>query len=169
MGKITAMASKAPLALAAVLFVLGLGGLAYTMLNSQETVASGGRLIVAQRPTAAPTLAIREAGATGAPAELNVTATAVPEATAKPAPEPPAAVAGTTAEAQPTPKPEPEPFSGAFAAGVAADGSAPVGSTPIPPVRVGMIGRDAEDETPTATPSPTPAGDAETEGAESGE
>jgi len=145
------MASRAPLVLAAALFVLGIAGLVQTVRQTSNVAAPTPLSDLALRPLVPTSTA---PGSTAVPLEAVSDGPTVSEPTAQPT----AAVLAIAAqEATPVPTKEPAPapasFGGAFAAGVASDGGETVPalatSAPLNPLRFGMIGRDAAIETPT--------------------
>ncbi len=169
------MASRAPLVLAAALFVLGIAGLVQTVRQTSNVAAPTPLSDLAFRP-----LASASTGPGSTASALDAPVGDSPSVS-EPLAQPTAAVLAITAqEASPVPTkepaPAPTPFGGAFAAGVAADGGETVPafatSTLLHPLLFGMIGRDAASETPTpaeaeaSAPAPAPEV-AETPAAES--
>lgn len=137
------MWNRAPLALAAGLFILGAAGLLATATHSWETTAYLG--IGRNEPTAAPP-DMRSAQAPILPGTLPLAApTATPTAEVRvERSEPPAAATST---AIPTPTPRPPLFIGAVAADEAHELA-----TPTPgPMRAIMVGRDDGEPTPEAS------------------
>ena len=168
------MASRAPLVLAAALFVLGIAGLAQTLRqtsNGAPTPLSD----LAIRPLAHSTSTTT--GNNVAPLEA-VSDVPAPFPSDRPAPAPTdaptrqatAVFAAATREAPPvvTQQPTPAPNGGAIAVAVASDGDGTVPATatttPLHPLRFGMVGRDADAETPASATIPestaTPTADA---------
>lgn len=157
------MASRAPLVLAAALFVLGIAGLAQTVRQTGNAATPAPIGEVVARPLApttstAPTFALVEAVSDApAPSPVAETAATQPPTLLAPAPQ----LAAATAAA--TPEPTPAPHGGAIAAGVASDGdgttSAVAGANPLNPLRLGMIASDeaSHPAEPTATPTPVTA------------
>lgn len=144
------MLSRAPLMLAAGLFLLGLTGFVGSVARSGRTVP-----FVGQRPpTATQPWVLTQALPVSDPAIpaniLPTTAATVPP-TAKPAVKAPEA---PTPSAAPTATPEPRPP--VVIAAVASDSTRQLQSSTPGPIRILMVGRDNADSpaTPTATPSP---------------
>jgi len=142
------MWNRAPLALAAGLFILGAAGLLATAADPWETTAYLG--IGRSEPTAAPP-DMRSVQAPILPGTLPLaapTVTATAEERAERA-EPSAAAAAPTAV--PTPTPRPPLFIGAVAADEAHELA-----TPTPgPMRAIMVGRDDGEPSPEASETPT--------------
>ncbi|MEP6871720.1 MAG: hypothetical protein ABI939_07705 [Anaerolineaceae bacterium] len=164
------MASRAPLVLAAALFVLGIAGLVQTARETSSRAAPTPLSDVVLRPLApAPT----SSGSAVSPPEAVDVDDGAPSPAPSDAPSPQAAVASVEVahEAAPlaTLEPAPTAFAGASAAAVAADdaGIVPVvAAAPLlHPLLFGMVGRDADIETPAPVTTPEPA-DAPTPGAE---
>lgn len=157
------MASRAPLVLAAALFVLGIAGLAQTVRQTGNAATPAPIVELVARPLApststARTFAVVEAVSDApAPSPVPDAAATQPPTFFAPAPQ----LAAATAAA--TPEPTPAPHGGAIAAGVASDGDgaapAVAGANPLNPLRLGMIASDetSDPAEPTATPTPVTA------------
>jgi hypothetical protein len=154
------MAGKAPLLVAALLFLLGIAGLVGTMRSTTDPAArrSDGELLVGER------LAVAIGPATPTtPAEPTAEEPASPVPAVRESPaavqrvSPPPVITPEPEAATATVEPTPTPFTGAIAAGLASDsaGATPVAG-PRPPLFLGMVGRDAEEPTETPTPTTTP-------------
>ncbi len=156
--------------LAAVLFVLGIAGLAATVrqTGSGPTSVPLTDLVVARplapSPSASgstPSTPFEAVSDTVAPSPVpsavvkrQESTFSRPESTAPPL---------ATATAEPTA----DSHGGAIAAGVASDGGELVANattTPLNPLRFGMVGRDGVDETPEATTTPEPSAISESTG-----
>ena len=159
------MASRAPLVLAAALFVLGMAGLAQTVRQTGHGATPTPLTELAARPLVPSTLS---------PSPIAIAPTPMDAVSDVVAPSPPpietATRSGTTvfapvpqraaATATATPEPTPEPRSAAIAAGVAADGdeTVPASATrnPLHPLRFGMVANGEAAGSPAATATPTP-------------
>ena len=157
------MASRAPLVLAAALFVLGMAGLAQTVRQTGHGATPTPLTELAARPLVPSTLSPSSIAIAPAPMDAvsDVVApspppieTATRSGTTVFAPVPQRAAATATA----TPEPTPEPRSAAIAAGVAADGdeTVPASATrnPLHPLRFGMVANGEAAGSPVATPTP---------------
>ena len=165
------MASKAPLVLAAALFVLGIAGLAATVRQTGDgaTPAPLSEILVSRPPAPSPS-----APSTNIAASVEaVSDTAAPSPSAVATRQQSSTFAAPVEVAPPAPtateEPTPDSRGGAIAAGVASDGDESVANattTPLNPLRFGMVGRDEADETPgpteTATPDPAVTPEPET-------
>lgn len=159
------MASRAPLVLAAALFVLGMAGLAQTVRQTGHGATPTPLTELAARPLVPSTLS---------PSPIAIAPTPMDAVSDVVAPSPPpietATRSGTTvfapvpqraaATATATPEPTPEPRSAAIAAGVAADGdeTVPASATrsPLHPLHFGMVANGEAAGSPAATATPTP-------------
>lgn len=159
------MASRAPLVLAAALFVLGMAGLAQTVRQTGHGATPTPLTELAARPLVPSTLS---------PSPISIAPTPMDAVSDVVAPSPPpietATRSGTTvfapvpqraaATATATPEPTPEPRSAAIAAGVAADGdeTVPASATtnPLHPLHFGMVANGEAAGSPAATATPTP-------------
>lgn len=146
------MASRAPLVLAAALFVLGIAGLAQTVRQTGTGATPAPLTELVIRPLAPP-----DTTSTAATADAVSDAPSPNPNTAPTEPVKTIYVPATQAAAPAaTEEPTPESHGGAIAAGVASDGgeTVPATATPLVPLRFGMIGRDNAAETPEATATP---------------
>lgn len=159
------MASRAPLVLAAALFVLGMAGLAQTVRQTGHGATPTPLTELAARPLVPSTLS---------PSPIAIAPTPMDAVSDVVAPSPPPIEtptrSGTTvfapvpqraaATATATPEPTPEPRSAAIAAGVAADGdeTVPASATtnPLHPLHFGMVANGEAAGSPVATATPTP-------------
>ena len=163
------MASRAPLVLAAALFVLGMAGLAQTVRQTGHGATPTPLTELAARPLVPSTLSPSSIAIAPTPMDAvsDVVAPSPPPIETPtrpgttvfaPVPQPAAATAAATATA--TPEPTPEPRSAAIAAGVAADGDetvpASATTTPLHPLHFGMVANGEAAGTPAATATPTP-------------
>ena len=163
------MASRAPLVLAAALFVLGMAGLAQTVRQTGHGATPTPLTEMVARPLVPSPSSPNSMAIAPTPMDAvsDVVAPSPPPIETPtrsgttvfaPVPQPSATTAAATATATPEPTPEPRPA--AIAAGVAADGDetvpASATTTPLHPLHFGMVANGESDATPATTATATP-------------